>query len=76
MSPSPQDRLLRRDEVELRCGLARTSIYRMMRAGTFPEPVKVGPRAVRWAESEIEHWVAERPRAHGDRGSSTPEPAA
>ena len=76
MTPSQQDRLLRRGEVELRCGLARTSIYRMMRAGKFPEPVKVGPRAVRWAKSEIEKWVAERPRAGGDRGGSAVDPAA
>lgn len=59
------ERLLRRDEVEARCGLARTSIYRMMRQGTFPEPLKVG--AVRWPESEIEDWLSDRPRAHGDR---------
>lgn len=64
--PSIPDRLLRRDEVETRCGLARTSIYRLMRAGKFPEPIKVGTRAVRWPESEIERWISERPRASGD----------
>ena len=68
-----QDRLLRREEVETRCGIARTTIYRLMRAGQFPEPVKVGPRAVRWPASEIEAWawlglawLAARPRASGD----------
>ena len=66
MSLFRPERMLRRHEVELRCGLARTSIYRLMRVGAFPEPVKVGPRAVRWPESEIEQWLAERPRAHGD----------
>ena len=65
--PSIPDRLLRRDEVETRCGLARTSIYRLMRAGKFPEPIKVGTRAVRWPESEIERWISERPRASGDQ---------
>ena len=64
--PSIPDRLLRRDEVETRCGLARTSNYRLMRAGIFPEPIKVGTRAVRWPESEIEKWISERPRASGD----------
>ena len=61
MTSAKSDRLLRRGEVELKCGLARTSIYRLMRAGTFPAPLKVGPRAVRWPESEIERWVSERP---------------
>ena len=59
------DRLLRRQEVEERTGLATTTIYRKMREGTFPEPVKVGARAVRWPASEIEAWLAECPRATG-----------
>ena len=67
------DHLLRRGEVETRTGLARTTIYRLMRAGQFPEPVQIGPRAVRWPASEIATWVANRPRSHGagiDRGAS------
>ena len=37
----------------------------MMRDGSFPEPLKVGVRAVRWRESEIEAWLETRPRATG-----------
>ena len=40
------DRLLTRVEVEARCAIARTTIYRLMRCGQFPEPLKIGPRAV------------------------------
>ena len=60
------DRLLRREEVETRCGITRTTIYRLMRCDQFPEPIKVGPRAVRWPASEIESWLAGRPRATGE----------
>ena len=60
------DRLLRRQEVEERTGLATTTIYRKMREGSFPEPIQVGARAVRWPASEIETWLAERPRATGE----------
>ena len=60
------DRLLTRREVEARCGLSRSSLYRLMRAGRFPEPIRVGVRAVRWPSSEIETWLASRPRASGD----------
>ena len=60
------DRLLRREEVENRVGLKRSSIYREMRAGRFPLPLKIGPRAVRWPSSEIEAWLASRPRATGE----------
>ena len=60
------DRLLRREEVEARTGLARSSIYRKMREGSFPEPLKIGARAVRWPSSEIEDWLSGRPRATGE----------
>ncbi len=70
MSASTADRLLRLDEVAARTGLGRTTIYRKMREGSFPEPLKIGARAVRWPESEIEEWLATRPRATGD----TPPP--
>ena len=63
---SNSNRLLRREEVEKRTGLARTTIYRKMREGSFPEPLQVGARAVRWPASEIEAWLAERPRASGE----------
>ena len=59
------DRLLTRGEVEARTALSRTSIYRKMREGSFPEPLKIGARAVRWRESEIEEFIASRPRATG-----------
>ena len=61
-----EERLLRRQEVEVKTGLTRSTIYRLMRAGEFPEPLKLGPRAVRWRATEIESWIAERPRATGE----------
>ncbi len=67
MAAATADRLLRLSEVQIRTGLARTTIYRKMRDGSFPEPLKIGARAVRWPESEIAAWLAARPRATGDR---------
>ena len=61
-----QDRLLTRQEVEARTALSRTTIYRKMREGSFPEPLQIGARAVRWPESEIQSWIASRPRATGE----------
>ena len=60
------DILLTRRQVEARCGLSTSSIYRLMREGLFPEPIRIGRRAVRWPTSEIDHWLATRPRATGD----------
>ena len=60
------DRLLTRAEVEARCAITRTTVYRLMRCGEFPEPLRVGAKAVRWSEREIEAWITKRPRSHGD----------
>ena len=60
------DRLLHRAEVEAKTGLGRSTIYRLMRQGEFPTPIKIGPRAVRWPQSELDDWLANRPRATGE----------
>jgi len=57
------EQLLRRPEVERRIGLARSSIYRMMDAGEFPRPIRIGRRAVAWRVSDLDRWQAERPPA-------------
>ena len=67
MAASTADRLLRLSEVQARTALGRSTIYRKMREGSFPKPLKIGARAVRWIESEIEAWKAACPRATGDR---------
>ena len=41
-------------------GYRRTSIYQKVAEGTFPAPVKLGPRAVGWLSTEIDAWIDER----------------
>ena len=57
------DRLLTRPEVEGRCGIARSTIYRLMRSGRFPKSIRISPGAVRWRESEIIEWIGAQPIA-------------
>ena len=61
-----RDVLLTRREVERRTGLSRSTIYRKMRDGTFPVPLKVSARAVRRREREIRAYVDSRPRSYGE----------
>ncbi len=70
VTSSPTDRLLCRREVEQRVGLAASHIYRAMRRGDFPAPIRVGVTSVRWHAREIEQWIASRPRATGIRKST------
>lgn len=67
--------LLTRREVEIRCRLGRSTIYRKMRNGTFPLPLKIGVRAVRWPETEISEWIKSRPRAAGEHPEMKEVPA-
>jgi len=41
-------------------GLSRSTIYDMMKAGTFPRPVNLSSRAVAWPESMVAAWLAKR----------------
>ena len=52
------DRLLGKRALEERTSLDITTIYRKMKAGTFPQPVRVGWRRVAWRESDIAVWQA------------------
>ena len=52
--------ILRRNQVEARTGLARSTIYDRIKAGDFPTPISLGPQSVGWIESEINGWIAER----------------
>ena len=68
--------LLNRREVQRACGLSKSTLYRLMRTGYFPEPLKIGPKAIRWRADEIQEWVESRPRARGESGTSAkPRPA-
>jgi prophage regulatory protein len=59
MSPTIQ----RLAGVKRRTALGRSSIYAAVKAGTFPAPVQLGPRAVGWLDSDITAWIESRPTA-------------
>jgi prophage regulatory protein len=50
-------RLIRIREVVKLCSLSRASIYNAIKLGTFPAPIKTGPRASAWVKQEVEHWI-------------------
>jgi prophage regulatory protein len=54
-STAMSQRLLRLSQVIDKTGYSGASIWRLVRAGRFPKPVKlVGSRAVAWLEDEID----------------------
>jgi prophage regulatory protein len=41
-------------------GLGRSTIYRWIADGSFPPPVRLGPRAVAWRWSDLDRWTQSR----------------
>lgn len=52
-------RLLKIQEVVRETSLHRATIYRAIKAGTFPRPRRIGPKRVAWPEAAIEAWKAQ-----------------
>lgn len=47
------------------CGLARSTIYRSLGAGLFPQPVRIARRTVRWRQADVDAWLASlQPSTH------------
>lgn len=56
------DLLIDKPEVARRCFLSTRTIERMIVAGEFPPPLRIGRSRVAWRTSEVESWLAARPR--------------
>ena len=67
--------LLKRIEVQRRLNIARATLYAKLNPEdpsydpAFPVPVRIGARAVRWIESEVEAYIASLPRTRMIAGS-------
>ncbi|SEE00461.1 transcriptional regulator, AlpA family [Burkholderia sp. WP9] len=53
-------KILRRREVQQIIGLSCSFIYASMNRGTFPAPVRLGPKSVGWRKEDVDAWLAAR----------------
>jgi len=53
-------RILRLRDVMEKTGLARSTVYKYIEAGTFPKPIDLGGRSVGWVDEEINDWILEK----------------
>jgi prophage regulatory protein len=56
-------RLIRKRAVLSRVPWSETTLWRAVRAGRFPAPVRLGVNSVAWREADVNAWIAERERA-------------
>jgi prophage regulatory protein len=43
-------------------GLSRSTIYRLVKAGNFPKPIRIGISSLAWRMDEIHEWIDSRNR--------------
>ena len=56
------DRIMKLREVCAMTGLSRSSIYELIKKGSFPSQVKLSVRSSGWFWSEVKGWLESRPR--------------
>jgi prophage regulatory protein len=66
-------RILRLPDVRNATGYSTSSIYAHIKLGTFPTPIRLGPRAVGWLEETIQAWLETRILASGKRLVEEPQ---
>lgn len=54
------NRILRLREVIQTVGLGRSSVYRLIKNGMFPRPIKLSERAVGWNAGAVSEWLENR----------------
>ena len=61
-----EPQVLRTSDVLAATGLSRTTLWRRVKSGEFPAPIRLGgtkSRAVGWRRTEIDVWIDQRSRA-------------
>jgi len=51
------DKLFRLNEVEEIVGFKKSKLYLMVAEGSFPAPLRLGKRSIRWKASDIYKWI-------------------
>lgn len=59
------------NQVKEKTSLSRSHIWKLEHAGQFPKRFAIGVRGVRWLESEIDAWLADRAQAGDSRANKT-----
>jgi len=56
---SNPDRIIRLKTVLDRTGLKRSTLYRKIKAGTFPRQLSISIHGAGWRESAVNRWIAD-----------------
>lgn len=59
----PIGALWKRPRVQQEVPYSTATLYRKMKTGEFPRPVRLGSRQVAWRSADVMQWIAERKAA-------------
>ena len=51
--------------------MSRSALYKAIAEGTFPQPIRVTKRGVRWFEDEVVAWMESRERGGSESKTRT-----
>ena len=57
---TPAKRILNQRDILAALGVSKTTLWRMIKAGTFPQPLKIGERLNGWRVETFEGWLDAR----------------
>jgi prophage regulatory protein len=60
VTPEPEDKFLCPAAVEALSSLSRTTIWRLVKRGDFPAPVRLSPGRIGWRRSSLATWMEGR----------------
>lgn len=52
--------LLRLPAVCAQIGLSKSQVYRLIRTGEFPAPIRLGANSVAWPTEHVSNWISEK----------------
>lgn len=61
-----KERVIRKKELLNILGLSDPTVYRMEKAGKFPQRLRLGGNSCGWLQSEVDGWIAERAAARSE----------
>lgn len=57
---APTTRLIKLPEVLSRTRYKRSWVYRLISENRFPQPIRLGSRAIAFIEAKIDQWITDR----------------
>jgi prophage regulatory protein len=60
--PPERDCIVRVRQVVAQTGLPRSPLLYLVKKLEFPSPLRLSDRSIGFLQSEVDHWIASRPR--------------